>query len=1044
MTVKPDLYQSLKFRSIGPHRGGRVVAVSGVVGQPNVYYFGSTGGGIWKTTDNAQTWRNVSDGFFKRASVGALAVSESDPNVIYVGMGETTIRGNVSRGDGVYKSTDAGKSWQHMGLAETQNIGAVVIHPSNPDLVYAAAFGHVWGENSERGLYRSNDGGKSWERILFKSNRAGVNDLTMDPTNPRILYANVWEASRGPYFMSSGGEDSGIWRSFDGGDTWEDISHNPGLPQGVLGKCGLAASAARAGRVYAIVEAEDGAVFTSDNYGDTWTRGSEDTNLRQRAWYYHHIFADPQDENTAWVLNVEMWKSIDAGKTFQKVPAPHGDNHDLWIDPLNADRMILGNDGGATVSTDGGGSWTSLYNQPTGEFYHVTVDNRVPYRVYGAQQDNTTMSIPSRSRNAAIILPEWEEIGGGESGYIAVDPKDPNVIYAGSMSGYLTRYDAGTGHLKDVSVWPFTKFGGGAKDLGTKDQPMRWQWTSPIHLSPHDSSILYSGGNMLWRSQTQGQQWAAISPDLTRADPETLEASGGPITKDNTGAETYATIFAFAESPIEAGTLWAGSDDGLVHVSRDNGQSWTNVNPPELPDWALISIIEASPHNPAKAYVAATRYKSHDDKPYLYKTTDYGATWEAIVDGIPEDDFTRVIREDPVREGLLFAGTETGIYVSFDDGGSWERLQLNLPIVPIHDFIIHGHDLVVATHGRSFWVLDDISPLRQANAELNDATAHLFKPGLSLRMPGARDFGHDPIPGKNYWFAGGMIVSYDNVEREPGVFERSYVDAGNNPVDGVVIHYYLKEEDEEATLTFLDSEGSEIRTLKAKKEDEKSKDPVIPAKAGANRFVWDTRFPGADPIKDDDSRGGFGGVSAGPKAPPGSYQVRLESNGQTLTETFEIEADPRRDEGDGGYQAQFDLLMQIRDKLTETNQAINRIRSIRAQSDAWGERSEDEGVKAAAKELHDKLYDIEGELIQYRAKSVQDTLNFPAKLNSELAALAGVVSGAEGRPTTQAFGAFQEIAGRVDEQLARLNALVESDVAAFNQKVRDSGAPPIG
>lgn len=1027
----------MKYRSIGPHRGGRVVAVAGDPRDVNTYYFGSTGGGVWKTVDSGLTWRNVSDGFFKRASVGALAVSESDPNVIYVGMGETTIRSNVSRGDGVYKSTDGGRTWTHCGLEATQNIGEIAIHPTNPDIVYVAAFGHVWGENEDRGLYRSQDGGKTWERILYKSAKAGANEIAMDPTNPRILYVSFWEAFRTPYSMSSGGPDCCFFRSFDGGDTWEELTGKPGVPKGVLGKIGLTASAARPGRVWALIEHEEGGVFRSDDYGDTWTRGSDDRNLRQRAWYYSHIYADPGDADTVWVLNVEMWKSIDAGKVFTAVPAPHGDNHDLWIDPKNPQRMILGNDGGGTISTNGGGSWTTLYNQPTGEFYHVTVDNRFPYRVYGAQQDNTTMSIPSRSRNAAITLPEWREIGGGESGYIAVRPDNPDIVFAGSMAGQLTRYDFDSDLVHTVSVWP--EFSTGA----ASELRYRFQWTSPIHLSPHDPNVLYSAGNVLFRSNDEGSSWEPVSHDLSRADPETLQSSGGPITQDNTGAETYATIFAFAESPVEAGVLWAGSDDGLVHISRDNGETWKVVNPADLPDWALISIIEASPHHAGTAYIAATRYKSHDDRPYLYRTTDYGESWTLITDGIPEDDFTRVIREDPVKPGLLFAGTETGVYVSFNNGEKWERLQLNLPIVPIHDLLITQDDLVVCTHGRSFWILDDITPLRQEVG----AGVHLFAPRDTILADAPRGFGHAPVPGKNYWFAGGMIPQYDFKVSPDGETTIEFVDAGNNPPPGVLVHYVLPEDaGEDVSLTFLTGDGEEIRTLRGKpaegaeKSNPKDRSPRIPSSAGSHRFSWDMRYPGPAMIDENNEKES---PAPGPQVVPGSYRVRLTVGDVSKEAEFRIVGDPRLGASQSDYEARFALMQKITGKLGETNTAIGTIRRVRSQVEDWAARIDDQAVKDAAKSLGEKLYDIEGELIQYKAKSSQDMLNFPVKLNDKLASLIGVVESAPGAPTRQSQELYDDLASRIDTQIARLNDLLGDELAAFNALVSAKSVDPV-
>ena len=652
----------LEWRLVGPHRGGRVVAVAGHPTENATFYFGACAGGVWKTTDGGTYWENISDGFLHTSAVGAIAVSSSDPNVLYVGMGETAIRGNVSHGDGVYKSTDGGQTWSHCGLEDTHSIAKMRIHPQNPDLVYVAAFGHVWGPNKNRGVYRSTDGGKTWEQILFRSDKAGAIDLSMDPTNPRILYATTWEAQRSPYKLVSGGEGSGIFKSTDGGDRWTEITRNEGLPTGVLGKIGISVSPAQTDRVYAIVEAEDGALFRSDDGGRTWQRLSEQNDLRWRAWYYQHIYADPQDPDVVWILNGKCWKSIDGGKNFFAVPTPHGDNHDLWIDPHNSDRMIEGNDGGANVTFNGGISWSSIFNQPTAQFYHVTTDNQVPYRLYGSQQDNTALTVPSASATGAITQADWYQPGGGESGYIAVKPTDSNIVVGGAIgsgagNGRLIRYDHRTKEQRIITPWPeLTGMGYGAQDLR-----YRFQWTFPIQYSPHDPDTLYVTSNVVHRSIDEGMSWEVISPDLTRNDPATLDASGGPITKDNTGAEVYATIFAFVESPHQQGLFWAGSDDGRVHISKDNGQSWQEITPTDLPKHAMISMIEASPFDAGTAYLAATCYKSDDFKPYLYTTTDFGQTWTTIVNGIPENAFTRVIREDPNRTGLALRGDRDGL-----------------------------------------------------------------------------------------------------------------------------------------------------------------------------------------------------------------------------------------------------------------------------------------------------------------------------------------------------------------------------------------------
>ncbi|HEX6483401.1 MAG TPA: hypothetical protein VF043_31530 [Ktedonobacteraceae bacterium] len=1068
--IDPNLLNSLEWRLIGPFRGGRVVAVAGDPQHSQVFYFGSTGGGVWKTTDGGIIWENVSDGFFKRASVGAIAVSSSDPNVVYAGMGETTIRGNVSHGDGVYKSTDAGKTWTHLGLAGTRNIAKVRIHPQNPDLVYVAALGHAHGPNAERGVYRSQDGGKNWEQILFRSENAGAIDLSMDPHNPRILYAAFWEARRLPHTLISGGEGSGIFKSTNGGDTWTEITRNPGLPKGLLGKIGITVSPARTDRIWAIIEAEDGALFRSDDGGASWQRLSEDRSLRGRPWYYMHIYADPQDPETLWILDVQAWKSHDGGHTFFEVPIPHGDHHDLWIDPQNPQRMIEGNDGGATVTFNGSASWSSIYNQPTMEFYHVTTDNQVPYRVYGAQQDNSTISVPSRSNLAGITESDTYEVGGGESGYIAVRPDDPNIVYAGSYQGYLTRYDHRSGQERSIAVWPELASGWGAKD-----QKYRFQWTYPILLSPHDPNMLYITGNHVFRSTNEGNSWDILSPDLTRNDVTKMEASGGPITKDNTGAEYYCTIFAFAESPLKQGLFWTGSDDGLVHVSQDNGESWQNVTPEDLPEWALISIIEPSPYDPATAYLAATRHKLDDFQPYLYKTNDYGQTWTKITNGIAENDFTRVIREDPVRRGLLYAGTETGIFVSFDDGEHWQSLQRNLPVVPIHDLAVKGTDLIAATHGRSFWILDDITPLRQVNEDIQDLPAYLFSPRPAVRFKTNYGYARSPESGKYYRGTGTTMITA-RVEQQPGgkKVERN-LDAGHNPPDGVIVSYYLKEKPKgEVKLTFLDAQGNVIRsftsevepeppedaepptftdppadtdeTLDTMEEEQESgeKGPPVPKEAGANHFNWNMRYPDAKRVQ------GYvasEATLAGPLVPPGVYRVQLTVDDETLIESFEIQKDPRIPATQEDLEAQFDLRMKIHNKLSQTHDAINTLRNIRRQVDDWEHRTQEqqdhEAIVRLGRSIKEKLSPVEDELIQFKAKSRQDTLNYPAKLNAKLATLGGVVSSADAAPTRQEYELFNDLVARIDVQLERLREIIDTEVKAFNDRIHESGIPAI-
>ncbi len=1072
-TVESALRESLTWRCIGPHRGGRVVAVAGDPRARMTFYFGACAGGVWKTDDGGTYWENISDGFFKTAAVGAIAVSESDPNVLYVGTGESALRGNVSHGDGVYKSTDAGATWANVGLADTRHIAKIRIHPTNPDVVYVAALGHAFGPNAERGVFRSTDGGKNWERVLYRDENTGACDLVMDPHNPRVLYAALWQVRRNFWSLTSGGPGCGLFKSTDGGDTWTELTRNPGLPKGTIGKIGVAISAAKAGRVWAIVEAEDGAVFRSDDGGATWQRMSEQGDLRWRAWYYSHIFAHPTQPETVYVLNGAAWKSTDGGATFGKYPTPHGDNHDLWIDPQHPNRMIQGDDGGAYVTFNDMASWSTILNQPTAQFYHVTTDRQTPYRIYGSQQDNTAMSLPAFSPLGAITQQDWYEPGGGESGYIAVNPDNPDIVFGGAIgsgagNGRLTRHDRRTGQERNVTVWPDADgMGNGAKDL-----KYRFQWTFPLFYSAHEPGTLYATSNVVHRSTDEGQSWTVVSPDLTRNDATKMEPSGGPITKDNTGAEVYGTIFALAESPHPAqgapgGVFWAGSDDGLIHLTRDNGKTWENVTPKGLPEWALISVIEPSPHDPATAYVAATRYKLDDPAPYLFKTGDYGKTWTKITAGIPDTDFTRVVREDPARRGLLYAGTETGVYISFDDGAHWQampggRPPGRMPVVPIHDLIVQGSDLIAATHGRSFWVLDDVTPLRQYADEMRDAALHLFTPRDFVRLRVYKGYGSDPGPAMSYRMAGTMVVTFKQKKKPNGELEEVLVDAGENPPDGVIVRYFLKEKPTEPiTLTFLDEGGNEIRSIKSKVEEatkpaggEKKKDedkePFVPAEAGLNRFVWDTRYADAKKIPGDTSTED---ALAGPMVVPGAYQVRLTVGDQTQTAPFRIEKDPRIDVSQRDLEAQRDFLLQLRDKLTETHEAILMLRDVRAQAEGWEKRltgkqapdgsalsTQHSALVAAAKALREKAKAIEDELIEEKADS---PLQPPVRLNAKLATLAGFANGADVAPTRQAQEVYKEIAARIDRRLRQLDDLMEADLAAFNRQVREAGIAAI-
>lgn len=1007
------LYGGLKYRNIGPFRGGRSAAVTGVVGQPMTFYFGSTGGGVWKTTNGGQSWESVSDKFFG-GSIGAVAVSEWDPNVIYVGGGEKTVRGNVSHGYGMWKSNDAGKTWKSIGLKDSRHIPRIRIHPKNPELVYAAALGHLFGPNAERGVYRSKDGGTNWERILFVNNDVGAVDLAMDATNPRILFATMWRVRRTPYELSSGGEGSGLWKSTDGGDTWKDISKNEGLPKGTLGIIGVTVSPANPNRVWAIFEAQDGGVFRSDDGGEKWVKLNDERKLRQRAWYYTRIYADPKNADQVYVLNVQFWRSKDGGKTYEDIDTPHGDHHDLWIDPNEPARMIVGDDGGAQVSFSAGAEWSTYHNQPTSQFYRVTTDNHFPYRIYGAQQDNSTIRIYHRSSEGGLGERDWEETAGGESGWIAPDPKNNDIVYGGSYGGYLTRVNHKTGELRDVNVWPDNPMGHGAKDW-----KYRFQWNFPILFSRHEPNVLYAAGNALFKTTNEGQTWTAISHDLTRNDTTKLGPSGGPITKDNTSVEYYCTIFTVAESPLKAGVIWTGSDDGLLHVTQDNGKSWQNVTPPLklMPEWIQINSIEASPFEVGGLYVAATMYKNDDFRPYLYKTSDFGKTWTKITSGIHDEHFTRVIRADPKRRGLLYAGTESGMYISFDDGANWKSFQLNLPIVPITDLALKENDLIVATQGRSFWVMDDLTVLHQLNEQMAARNYFLYSPRPTYRMPGF-SFGEPP----------------------KGI--------GENPPSGVIVHYYFKDAPDSSAikLRVLDASGKIIKSYSPKA---KERGEQMPVKVGMNRFVWNMRHPEAERFENLIL---WAGGTQGPKAVPGEYQARLLMGKDSTTVPFTILKDPRASSTQADYVAQFDFLMSVRDKLTETHKAIKQIREVRKQvNDITGRMKPHTGaalagadtIKAAAKAMLDKMTKVEEALYQTKNQSGQDPLNFPIRLNNKLSSLASSTSFGDFRPTDQAVMIKNELTAAIDAELTKLRAIMESDLPAFNKLVREKEVPAV-
>jgi photosystem II stability/assembly factor-like uncharacterized protein len=1018
-SVEPSYLQLLHWRMVGPSRGGRVVAVTGDPVNKQVFYFGATGGGIWKTDDGGIGWRNVSDGFVNTGSVGALAVAPSNSDIVYAGMGEACVRGNASYGDGVYKSTDAGKTWTHVGLAATRSIGRVRVHPKNPNLVYVAAFGDPWGPGPERGVFRSKDGGRTWEKVLFRNNQAGAIDLLMDPSNPEIIYASTLELQRFPWGLRSAGPGTGLFKTTDGGDTWTELTNRPGMPAGVKGRIGITIAPARPQRVWALIDAEPSkkGIYRSDDAGQTWRHLTDDAELTMRPWYYHHIFADPKDPNLLYVLNVGAWKSTDGGEKFVPFRPPHGDHHDLWIDPEDPRRMIEGNDGGATVSFNAGTSWSTVLNQPTAQIYHVVADHQFPYHIYGSQQDNTTMALPSRSDFGRITIEDWETVGGGEDGYIASNLTDSNIIYAANHH-WLTRYDRRTKQVRDISPNPETHYGWGAADIN-----FRFWWTYPVMTSPTRPKTLYVTSQYVHRSLDEGQSWEVISPDLTRHDPETLEHTPsygheetqqywGPITREAYGPEWYATIFAFAESPVDSNVLWAGSDDGYINVSRDSGKSWTKVTPPVLPEFALISVIEPSSHYAAKAYVAATRYKLQDNRPYLYKTSDYGRTWTKIVTGIPDYDFTRVIREDPGRRGLLYAGTEAGAYVSFDDGAHWQSLKLGLPVVPVHDLLVKEGDLVAATHGRGFWILDHVALLHQFDAAALSDKVHLFAPETTVR--------------------------FRQTAGPAGGFGTDVTGTGENPIVGVNIPFYLKDAPTgPVTLKILRERSGSAEEVRTFALDTTGAAPAAGGRGGGRRggargkttamkgpntFVWDFRYAGATVIPD----AVFQGQAVGPLAPPGTYRAELTVDGRAYTQSFKLLKDPRVPYSDAELEEQFQFMKRVSDRLEQTMSTVRRIRDMRKRAEdivaqARKGRQSAPQLDHALKALNDKLYSIEERLVQFRARAGEDLINYPTGIDSKLARLLDFASMADAPPTE----GEKELYGRLSEGVSDRIRLVD-------------------
>ena len=1009
-------FGALRWRSLGPLRAGRSIAVAGSAQRPLEYYFGATGGGLWKTTDGGVTWQNVTDGQITSSSVGAVAVAPSNPDIVYIGTGESEIRGNIAPGDGVYKSTDAGKTWTHIGLENTQNISKIRVNPTNPDIVFVAAFGHHSAANEDRGIFRTTDGGKTWQKVLYRDPKTGGIEVVFDPNNSNVLYAALWEAFRNTYMMSSGGPGSGLFKTTDGGDHWTEISRNPGLPKGVLGKIGVDVSRADSNRLFAQIEAEDGGTFMSDDAGATWTKVSEDRDVRQRAFYYTRVFADPKDKNTFYEPNVGFMKTTDAGKTWTQLRPPHGDTHDMWIDPTNPKRFILSNDGGATVTTNGGQTWTAL-DVPTAQFYHVITTSDVPYHVCGAQQDNTTACVGSQSPGgfpgltfggpgAAASADEiFYTVGGGESGYIAQDPRNPDIFYAGSYGGLLTRYNRKTREEKAVDPYPDNPMG-----YATKDITERFQWTFPIVFSPIDPTALYAGSQHVWVTRNGGQSWTKISPDLTRHDPKSMGDSGGPITRDETGVETYATIFTIAPSSKDANLIWTGSDDGYVFVTRDGGKTWTNVTPKDMPDFARISLIEASPFRPGSAYIAANHYQFDDFAPYVWKTDDYGQTWTKIVNGVGPKDYARAIREDTVREKMLYLGTEHGIYVSFDDGANWQPLKQNLPDTPVHDIKVEARDLVIATHGRGFYVMDNISPLRQW-VEEQPNELQLYRPQDALR-------GLD---------------------------------------QALAIDYTLKAPAQKIAVEILDGQGTVIRSFTGTAAEAakpagppspadffRPRDPVPPVSAGMHRLNWDLRYTGA---ADFPGLIMWAASTRGPIAPPGTYSVRVTADGQAETQPFSIKRETHilADVSDAELQKEFDLAMQISKKTAQANQAVLMVRGIRPQIDDRKNKldSKTGPTAEALDKLENTLTTVETSLYQVKNQSGEDPLNYPIKLNNKVAAVQGVVESADSAPTAQSGEIFNMLAGQVDQQLSTLDTAVKVELPRVNQMLQRQRLQPI-
>ncbi|MCA0933135.1 glycosyl hydrolase [Lutimonas saemankumensis] len=993
-----SLYKGLEYRLIGPFRGGRSAAVTGVPGEENLFYFGSTGGGIWKTTDGGRTWENISDGYFG-GSIGSIAVSESDNNVMYVGGGEKTVRGNVSSGYGIFKSEDAGKTWISSGLEASRHISRIAIHPRDHNTVYAAVMGNVYKPTKERGVYKSVDGGKTWKQVLFSNEHSGAVDLKMDPNNPRIIYASTWRVQRTPYSLSSGGEGSALWKSTDSGNSWKEISKNEGFPTDTLGIIGVTVSPKNSQRIWAMVENKDkGGLYRSDDGGEEWTRVNEERKLRQRAWYYTRVYADTEDENTVYVLNVRYHKSTDGGKSFTTHVAPHGDHHDLWIDPQDSKRMVIGDDGGAQVTYDGGKTWSTYHNQPTSQFYRVTTDHSFPFKILAAQQDNSTVRIDHRSSGGTISERDWESTAGGESAHIAVDPLDNDIVYGGSYDGYLTRKNHRTGTVRAINVWPDNPMGSGAEAM-----KYRFQWNFPIIFSRHNPKRLYTFSNHVHMSEDEGQSWQLLSGDLTRNDPEKLVSSGGPITQDNTSVEYYCTIFAANESPLKEGLLWIGTDDGLVHVSKNGGSSWENVTPANMPEWMMINSIEPSYFDEGTCYIAGTRYKLGDFKPYLYKTSDYGKTWVQINSGIDKEHFTRVIREDPSRKGLLYAGTETGMYISFNEGSSWQKFQLNLPVVPITDLVVKDNSLVIATQGRSLWMLDDLTVLHQLEEAKNASGNFLFAPKKSYRTKGYK-------------------------AKKPK-------SAGTNLENGVITYFNLPDYDQKKDTVYLNYLSMSGDTLFSFSNVSEKKAKKLELEKGPNKHVWNMRTEGAEKL---DGMILWWADLRGAKVVPGEYQVSLNVNGEVLTKSFTILADPRAEASLEDMKKQYEFVSEVNATINEAHQSLKQIKKINDQLKTFIDQYD--GTKSVqalvdkAKNLKESFGKIENELYQTKNRSNQDPLNYPIKLTNKLGHLNSLVTLDDFPPTAQDIDVKNELTAKIKTELDAYEKLISEEIVNFNKE----------